>query len=208
MAALLREMVSSIESGGVPRIEGGNRDFLCQFFYNSISRSPKFWERIDIDGDVSRTVRGVIASVEKEVGPMSEVRREALLGPKSIRYVADSARVTNLVRQPKHLIDEIKKKDLVWGWAPDGSQFIVGNAPVARFEKTGVNSCVIDRAIELWMPVAPRIVLGFVDLRESFVPRFNLSRSDVRRINVRLRRSSDCYGGSNAQLISSLIAPR
>lgn len=202
---LLDKALPILEKESCPRLGLNGYNFICQFAYNQMSRSPILWRYIVGCNDVDDAFDRIIKELEILHGPMSEVRKAALLSETSRREVESRARVANLLRQSPNIIDIFKSKTIVWGITEDMPQLIIGDFPFAIIKSTsqsGVFSCA---RIDAWMPVSSFVAIGFLDHFNGIYPRVSISADTAHLINQAIRAQSSRIAGSSYELVSSLV---
>ena len=173
---------------------------LLKIFISLQIRRNPHWSR-PFGGVVDKKlVEDVLKEHENIFGKSIESNiREKFLSANEINRL----RKNTIIKAIFELSDDASKiiinKSLIFGFAPRGSQFIVGDWPYVSFNVDGIGH----KENETWISISPNLILGLYCGKDSFI-KIDLTRDQVRKYNIELFVKSRIVCARSKTLIASL----
>jgi hypothetical protein len=200
-APLIDRAVRDLRAGRAPLFAGPERRSLEGFFYHQFMRVPHQLNRVKCK-EVERLDDALLD------GPVPE---ESVEGVRlKLLDVLDNALIDSLVNGSDNIAEVFARKDLFFAvLANSKKSFVLGDVPIGRFHQRVAS--VPDSRLPLWdasvemsMPIAPDIAIGFCGDGGGYKVFGVKDDSDVRAVNVATMRRSDAVCSRSDILISSL----
>ncbi|WP_304071825.1 DUF4238 domain-containing protein [Maricaulis maris] len=200
-APLIDRAVRDLRVGRAPLFAGPERRSLEGFFYHQFMRVPHQLNRVKCK-EVERLDDALLD------GPVPE---ESVEGVRlKLLDVLDNALIDSLVNGSDNIAEVFARKDLFFAvLANSKKSFVLGDVPIGRFHQRVAS--VPDSRLPLWdasvemsMPIAPDIAIGFCGDGGGYKVFGVKDDSDVRAVNVATMRRSDAVCSRSDILISSL----
>lgn len=202
---LAKDIVSGLSVGSLTKLTASDALLVKWYMYFQKKRSPDFLDPMIIELAEGTMISEALARFESIYGEIEDDEKARLMSEAVQKDILHSVRVEQSVTASPEVWDRLVSMDILFAIAPERSQFIIGSNPVIRFENQP-NAYLGDGAVELWMPLSPRVVVGLVGPHDRKGPMaINLRKDQVRKINEQILLNSDEVGSASERLLISLV---
>lgn len=206
-ASLVDRYESIMRVNQFPEPSQHERDFIVQFFYNHMKRTPDFHWSFGLENVLDGALAESLSEFERKFRNLTRAELERVRTSAFRDRIKNNVRVQILSQQPAAILDRMAE----FGFAiavpqRTNKSFIISSQPVVRFTNDS-NNDLNTGDVELWTAVTPRVAFGLLSRikKNSFIM---LPDRQVRHINVELFKQSVAIGSQSYDLLNSLISRR
>jgi hypothetical protein len=194
--------------GRPPGLTSVEKELVDRFQYFQFKRTPDLPQRLGLYEEFDETVERLIAEYQECVRPLSPEELIAVTSPEFLAKAKKNATVDAIDSISQEVLDAIGGRGLCVGIITKASKsFIIGSSPVVKLTSPG-KTHLGDHSVEVWLPVAPRVMIGLGLARgtEKLVP--VEKASDIRHINLAIFKQSTVVASASEALVESLRKAR
>jgi Protein of unknown function (DUF4238) len=197
-AHLIGQLLTTIRSGAVPRLNEEAWEFFHHFHYHSGKRSAA-WHRRFVSRD---EVMAVANDLAKEPH-WTDADRAWLNDQPDLDRVMNNARIAaQATPPPEELLAAMRQRGMAVYTAPPRCSYVLGDHPTAMARIGGADSGKMGRLLS-FMPVAHDVAVGFY-AKPRTVRVEQMTRQQIRLMNEAMTRQSMMIAGRSHALVRSL----
>lgn len=202
-APIVEKILAAARVWRTPGLTAAERADWDFFFYQQFRRVPDLYESLLTPEQHRVQVEKHLDAFSKHVRPVTNRERSDMLNPANLKRMYRNLRVSSLKTGSDNVLDVISARGLAVCRIPNPKKsFVLGSRPVIKLT-TPETSDLSDGRVELWLAVAPDVMVGIGPPGKHEVI-VDISDKNVRCLNEGIAAQSSQIIGRSKQLITSL----
>lgn len=202
-APIIDKILAAARMWRTPQLTVSERANWDLFLYQQFRRVPDFYASLLTEEQHKGTVEAHIDTFHRKVRPVTNKERSDTLDPSNLEKLYRNLRVSSLKSISRNVLAIIAGRGLAVCRVPNPKKsFILGSRPVIKLTPPETND-LRDPHVELWLAVAPDVMIGLgpLDEREVIV---DINDRNLRLVNEAVAAQSSQIVGRSMRLVASL----
>jgi hypothetical protein len=204
---VIDKIVAAARSNREPGLTPEERAIWDLFLFMQWKRVPDLHRTVTTDCELDETLNQITAELREEY-PQFKATLDALAHPAAKKRLFQNVRVGALSPPSSEVKKVLRARGLaILRITAPNKSFVIGNRPVVKLTVNG-QSDLRDPTCELWLPVAPDVLVGLGTGGRDEKLMFLGSGDPVRQLNLASVHQSTGFASSSPALIRSLASRR
>ncbi len=209
LGRLLPQVAANVQAGVISNFDPEALASLQDVVLRMAKRTPDFMQGID-DAEIGREFIGrILEDPLRELTVNERAHYEsALQDEKHLKFVGRDVQVRATLNTSDRVAQAMSEYVPRWGIIRSNHSLILSSRMVYRIGN-GSSNGLMNKRMEMWMPITPKICLVMLRDPRNEVPHINeLKPTKVREANLYAAKNSHEIASHSRKLLLSLIAPR